>query len=189
MVYEEMDDMKLFFAGKVKIEAAESKLVELGYGKGIGHKYGSYSQYVKKLSEQVIKGNGIISIGKSVIEKDIFSIPDPTDKFVVGDIPKLLIMYGNIINDISLKVMWKDSNNDTILEQYAEAPSAHSMGYYWWDSYGIYFIGPENLEEGDYKVEIISEEIISREHTVGEKKDNIKTFTASLEFSVEDTSE
>ena len=188
MTYEKTTNtMKAFFEGRVRNNIPESKLVELGHGKGIGHIHGSYNQYIKELSEQRIKGNGAISIGKSVIEKDVFSIPDPTDKFSVGDIPHILIMYDNIINDISLKVVWKDSNDDTILEQYYNLPSAHSMNYDWWKSYGILFIGPEDLDEGNYMVEITSEEIISREHTIGDKKDNIKTFAVSLEFSVENS--
>lgn len=193
MTYQEDNNiMKAFFGGKISINdlsRSTAKRVELGHGKGIGHKYGSYSRYIEKLSEQVTKGNGIISIGKSVIEKDIFSMPNPTDKFAIGDVPHLLIMYNNIIDDILLKVTWKDSDADSILEQYYEIPRAYSMGNDWWDSYGIYFIGPEDLEEGDYSVEVTSQEMITREPTIGEKEDNIKTLTASLEFSVEDKSD
>lgn len=180
-----IDTMKSFFGGKIKNEAPKSpRLVELGHGKGIGHVRGTYNEYIEKLSEQKVKGNGLISIGKAVIEKDVFSMPNPTDKFTLGDIPKLLITYGSIINGIQLKVSWKDSSNDIILEQFYNIPSPYSMGNDWWDSYGILFLGPD-LEEGNYKVEIISEEIISREYTIGEKRDNIKTLKASLEFSVE----
>lgn len=187
MAYEEnTNTMKAFFEGKVRNDIPGPKLVELGHGRGIGHEHGSYNQYIKKLSEQRTKGNGVISIGKS-IKEDTFSIPNPTDKFNVGDIPHLLVMYNNIIDDISLKVIWKDSDDDTILEQYYNVPSAYSMGNYWWESYGIYFIGPEDLEEGNYSIDIISEEIIFKEHTMGDKKDNIKTLTASIDFSVEDS--
>lgn len=185
MAYEQDTNiMKAFFGGRIRNDIPELKRVELGHGKGVGHIYGSYNQYIKELSEQITKGNGTISIGKYVIEKDIFSISDPTDKFATGDIPKLLITYGNIINSIQLKVVWEDSD-DTILEQYYNIPDPYSMGNDWWDQYSVYFMGPEDLEEGDYRVDIISEEIISREHTIGEKKDNIKTLSASLEFSVE----
>jgi hypothetical protein len=190
MYYEkDINVMKAFFEGRVKNEIPKHKVVELGHGKGIGHVQSSYNQYIKALSEQRIKGNGFISIGKSVIEKDIFSMPNPTDEFVIGDVPKLLITYGNIINDILLKVAWKDSNDDIILEEYYEIPSAYSMGNSWWDSYGVLFIGPEELEEGDYKVEIISEEMISKEYTMREKKDNIKSFSTSLGFSIENQSD
>lgn len=190
MVYNNKDStevMKSFFSGRIKYEAPKPKLVELGDGKGIGHTRGSYSQYVEALREQAIKGNGIIYIGKSVItDKEVFSIPNPTDKFSVGDVPHILITYGNIINGIQLKVVWKDSNDETIVEQYYNIPDPYSVGSDWWDQYSVYFMGPEDLEEGDYRVDIISEEIISREHTIGEKKDNIKTLSASLEFSVVD---
>lgn len=190
MVYEESTNvMKAFFGGKVKHEVQQPKLVELGYGKGIGYSKGSYSQYVKVLGKQMAKGNGTLSIGKSVIEKDTFSMPNTTDKFIVGDAPHLLVSYSNIINSVLLKATWKDSDGDAILEQYYEIPKAYSVGSDWWDSYGVLFVGPENLEEGDYSVEVTSREMISKEHVVGEKEDNIKTLRASLEFSVEDSSE
>ena len=60
------------------------------------------------------------------------------------------------------------------------------MGSNWWDQYSVYFTGPEDLDEGSYSMEITSEEIISREQTIGDKKDNIKTLSASIEFSVVD---
>ena len=190
MVYNNEDStevMKSFFSGRIKYEAPKSKLVELGDGKGIGHARGSYSQYVMALREQAPKGNGTISIGKSIVtDKEIFSTQNPTDKFSVGDVPHILITYGNIINGIQLKVIWKDSNDETILEQFYDIPVPYSVGSDWWDQYSVYFTGPEDIEEGDYRVDIISEEIISREHTIGEKKDNIKTLSASLEFSVVD---
>ena len=75
MAYKETNNtMKAFFEGKVRNEITESKLVELGHGKGVGHSYGSQSQYIKELSEQRTKGNGTISIGKYVTEKDIGSL-------------------------------------------------------------------------------------------------------------------
>lgn len=189
MVYNNEDStevMKSFFSGRIKYEAPKSKLVELGDGKGIGHTRGSYSQYVKALREQAPKGNGTISIGKSIVtDKEIFSTQNPTDKFSVGDVPHILITYGNIINGIQLKVVWKDSNDETILEQFYDIPVPYSVGSDWWDQYSVYFTGPD-LEEGDYRVDIISEEIISREQTIGDKKDNIKTLSTSIEFSVVD---
>ena len=189
MTYEEnTNTMKAFFEGRIRNDIPESKLVELGHGKGVGHTRGSYNQYIKELSAQRSKGNGTISIGKYVIEKDIFSIPDQTDKFTVGDIPHLLVIYGNIISDIQLKAVWKNSIDDTILEQYYNIPGSYSMGNDWWDKYSVYFIGPEDLDEGDYNVIVTSREVISREPTLGDKDDNIKTLSASLEFSVVDIS-
>lgn len=192
MVYQDDNNiMKAFFKGKISINDLSRptlKKVEIGYGKGIGNKYGTYNRYIEKLSEQITKGNGTIYIGKSIIDKDTFSISNPTDKFTIGDVPHLLINYNNVIDDIFLKVIWKDSDDTSILEQYYEIPRAYSMGNSWWDYYGIYFIGPEDLEEGNYKVEITSEEMISKEQTIGEKKDNIKTLRAILEFSMEELS-
>lgn len=182
MVYDKYNDhsnvMNEFFKGRIKMnDIPKPKKVELGHGKGIGHSYGTYSQYIKKLREQTPKGNGIISIGKSVIEKDnIFSVPSTTDKFTVGDVPHVLIMYRNTINPMMIHVLWKDSEDEIISEQYYEISAAHSLNYDWWDQYGIYFVGPEDLEEGNYKVDIISTEF--------GVKDKIKTLGARIKFSL-----
>lgn len=182
--YENTDIMSAFFKGKISIDdisGPKSKMVELGKGNGIGHIHGSYSQYIKILRERVPKENGIISIGKSVIEKDnIFSMPDITDKFTVGDVPHILIMHYNIINPITVKVLWKNSEDEIISDQYYEICGAHSLNYDWWEQYGTYFIGPENLEEGNYNVEIISTEV--------GREDIIKNLVASLDFTVAEPS-
>lgn len=204
---ENINTMEAFFRGKLKLEdslKAKNKVVELGHGKGIEHLYGSYSQYIKKLSEQSTKGNGIIYLGKYVTEQepelkhvlksklesklksnlsnqDVFSISDSTDKFTSEEIPKVLIMFYNILNEISIKLTWKDSDNDTILEQYYEIPSAYSMQYDWWDQYGVYFIGPENLEEGNYIIEVTSTSYSADNKRI--------TLTTSLEFTVIDAEE
>jgi len=183
--YEHSNTMEGFFSGKIKIDDLSNqpkpKRVELGYGKGIGHRQGTYSQYIKKLGEQAPKGNGIISIGKSVIEKDdIFSMPDITDKFVEEDIPYILIMHYNIVNPMTIHVLWKNSEEDIISEQFYEIPAAHSLNYDWWEMYGTYFVGPENMEEGSYKIEITSAEY--------GKGNKTKTLTASLDFTITDIS-
>ncbi len=176
------DIMSAFFNGKLREEitnlSKEPKMVELGHGGGIGHKDGTYDQYVKQLRDQAKKGNGSIELGKAIkTEKDTLSIQDPTDKFSTDDVPKLLIMFNTILNPIQLQVIWKDSNNEKILDQYYEIPPAHGNDYDWWDSYGVWFIGPEELDEGDYKIEITSKEFGI--------EDKIKTSKALIEFSVE----
>lgn len=177
------DIMSAFFSGKLKDEIASvskpSKMVELGHGAGVGHKDGTYSQYIKQLETQRIKGNGIIYLGKAIsTEKNTLSIQDPTDKFVTEDVPKLLIMFNTILNPIQIKVIWKDPNGEQILDQYYEIPSAHSMSYDWWDSYGVYFIGPDDLDYGDYKIDITSKEFGIEDKT--------KVLSTSIEFSVTD---
>lgn len=160
--YEDSNIMSAFFKGKIKVQSPSSKLerVEVGHGIGIGHKDGSYSQYVKQLSERNRDGNGLIFLGKSIHEeKDTMSINDETEKFEVGDIPKLLVMFYNVLNEMTLKIEWKNTDDETILEQYYQIPLAYSMGYGWWDTYSTYFIGPEELEEGHYKIEISSKEV------------------------------
>jgi hypothetical protein len=176
------DTMSAFFRGKLKDEISTSKepdIVELGHGVGIEHKYGTYSQYVKQLIEQNAKGNGTIYLGKAIkTDKNTLSIQDPTDKFSAEDVPKLLIMFNTILSPIQIHVIWKDSNGDKILDQYYDIPSAHSNNYDWWDSYGVLFIGPEDLEYGDYKIEITSKEF--------GMEDKIKVLSTSVEFSVTD---
>lgn len=177
--------MEAFFKGKLDNKILHKpKIIEIGYGKGIGYMHGTYSQYINRLSKQTAKGNGFIYIGKSINaekepispDKDIFSIPETTDTFFIGDIPKILIMFYDMLNDTIIKLTWKDSNNDIILEQYYEIPSAHSMGYDWWNSYGVYFVGPEKLDEGNYKIEITS--------TSFGVEDKKKILNRSLKFTV-----
>ena len=183
MSYRDGEDnniMKAFFRGDIKMEGlgSKSRLVEIGHGMGIGHVDGSYSKYVRQLSEHSKEGNGIIYLGKAVSEdKGKMSIIDATEKFALGEIPKLLVMFHNIINGTMLKVEWKNMDNDVILEQYYQIPSPHSMQYNWWDTYSTYFIGPENLEEGDYNVKITSNE--------DTRSKQIRGLSTTIEFSVE----
>jgi len=161
--YEDNNTMSAFFKGKIKAKDLGPKYerVEIGHGIGIGHRDGSYSQYVEQLSEQSKEGNGLIYLGKTIKEdKNTMSITDETEKFDTGDIPKLLVMFHNILNERTIKVEWKNMEDDTILEQRYQIPLPYSMNYHWWDTYYTYFIGPEDLEVGDYKVEITSREIV-----------------------------
>jgi hypothetical protein len=175
------DIMSAFFSGKLKDEIVSAnkgtKKVELGHGTGIGYKDGTYDVYAKKLSENKIKGNGTIYIGKDInTDGDTLSIQCPTEKFSTEDVPKLLIMFNTILNPIQIRVVWKNSDDEIISDQYYEIPSAHSMNYDWWESYGVYFIGPEDLEEGYYNINIMSKEL-----GLGDK---IKTLSAYVELSV-----
>lgn len=180
MSYDNADTMSAFFSGKLKDDIntpKEPDVVELGHGIGIGHKNGTYDQYMKQLREQNTKGNGTIHIGKVVkIGENTVSIQDHTDKFLTEDVPKLLIMFNTILNNIRIKAVWKDQDNNQILEQYYEIPSAHSNNYDWWDLYSVWFIGPENLDEGYYNIEIMSKEF--------GREDNVKALSTSIEFSV-----
>jgi hypothetical protein len=177
------DTMSAFFSGKLKNDitsaSKEPKMVELGHSVSIGHKYGTYNQYLKQLREQVTKGNGAIYLGKAVkTDENTLSIQDTTNKFSTEDVPKLLIMFNTILNPMRIQVVWEDSNGDKILDQYYEIPSAHSNNYDWWDSYGVLFIGPEDLKHGDYNIEITSKEF--------GMEDKVKVLSTSVEFSVTD---
>ncbi len=177
--YEDSNIMSAFFKGKIKTQSPASKLerVEVGHGIGIGHKDGSYSQYVAQLSERSKEGNGLVYLGKAITEdKNTMSMSDETEKFDIGDVPKLLVMFYNVLNETTLKIEWKNMENENILEQYYKIPFPSSMSYSWWDKYSAYFIGPEDLEEGDYKVEIKSKEV-----TTGGR---LQELSSTIEFSV-----
>ncbi len=184
MSYRDGEDnniMKSFFRGDIKMDnlGSKSRLVEIGHGIGIGHMDGSYSKYIRQLSEQSKNGNGIIYLGKAISEdKGTMSIVSPTEKFDTGNIPKLLVMFHNVLNGIMLKVEWKNMEDDVILEQYYQIPAPHSMKYDWWDTYSTYFIGPEDLEEGNYNVKITSNE--------NTRSKQLKELSTTIKFSVED---
>lgn len=181
--YEDNNTMNAFFRGKIKIKDLSSKYehVEVGYGMGIGHREGSYSQYIEQLSKRSKDGNSLVYLGKDIKEgQNTMSIADETEKFDTGDVPKLLITFHNVLNENAIKVEWKNMDNDenVILEQRYKIPSAYGMGYSWWDTYHTSFIGPEDLEEGDYKVEIISREIVRNRQP--------EELSSIIEFSVKD---
>lgn len=184
MSYGENEDnniMRAFFSGKIKVGkmSPQYERVELGHGSGVGHANGSYSQYIKQLAERDKEGNGIIYLGKAInTDKDVMSIVSATEKFDTGDVPKLLIMFYNILNETTLKVEWKNADDEVILGQYYQIPSASNVNYNWWDTYSAYFIGPEDLEEGDYKVEITSREIVRSRQS--------EELSSIIEFSVKD---
>lgn len=179
--YEDSNIMSAFFHGKIKAKDIGPKYerVEVGHGIGIGHRDGSYSQYIKQLSDRSAKGNGLIYIGKTITEdKNIMSMTDETEKFDIGDVPKLLITFHNVLNERTIKVEWKNMDDENILEQYYQIPLPYSMNYNWWDAYYTHFIGPEDLEEGNYKVQITTREIV-RNRTPEE-------LSSTIEFSVRD---
>ena len=180
--YEDSDVMSAFFKGKIKVKDLGPKYehVEIGHGVGIGHKDGSYSQYVKQLGERSKEGNGVIYLGKAIKEdKDTMSMSDETEKFDIGDVPKLLVMFYNVLNETTLKVVWKNIEDDeVILEQYYKIPLPYTMDYNWWNQYSTYFIGPEDLEEGDYKVEISSKEVTT--------SGRLTELSSTINFSVEE---
>lgn len=162
-----------------EIKKSEPKKVELGYGKGIGHTSGTYEDYIKQLEDaNKSQDNGAVFIGKNVTETDNkYSVINFTDEFTIGDLPHVLVTYKNIINGMTLKAEWLDDNNDVILEQFYEIPPPHSLQYAWWDLYGIFFMGPEKLEEGKYSVKLSS-----REFGV---KGNIKQITScQIDFTM-----
>ena len=175
------DTMKAFFRGEIKSssQGSTSRLVEIGHGMGIGHSSGSYSKYIAQLSERKKEENGSIYIGKAINEdKGTMSIVDPTETFNIGDVPKLLTTFYNVIHSMTIKIEWKNMEDNTILEQYYQIPSPHSMNYDWWNTYSSYFIGPEDLEEGDYNVKITSND--------NKRGRSLKELSATIEFLVKD---
>ena len=186
MAYDYIEDtniMNALFKGKIKIQKQSSKYerVEIGHGMGIGHDGGSRSQYLQQLAERSKEGNGLIYLGKGIQEgKDTMSIVGETNKFYVGDIPKVLLVFSNVINKMTLKLDWKNARNNSILEQYYEIPSPYSLQHSWWDTYSVHFAGSEDLDEGNYKIDISST-----------KKTRLRTeeLSSTIEFSIEDKDE
>jgi len=177
--YENDDIMKAFFNGDIKVENLGPKYerIEVGHGLGVGYSDGSYSQYVKQLRSR--QGNCLIYIGKGIkTDNDVMSILNETEEFNEGEIPKLLITLHNIINEKIIKVEWKNMDNEIILEQRYQTPLPYAMNYSWWDTYGVYFIGPDNLEEGDYKIDIKLREIV--------RERKLEELSPTIQFSVKD---
>lgn len=173
--------MRAFFGGKIKVEdmSPQYEHAELGDGIGIGHTHGSYSQYIKQLSNRGKQGNGLIYLGRAiVINEDVASIVNATEQFNTGDVPKLLIMFYNVLNETTVKVAWENENNDVILEQRYQIPLPYSMNYNWWDTYSVYFTGPEDLDEGNYKVQISSRETV--------RNRQMNELSSTVEFSIEE---
>lgn len=181
MIRDETGDevMSRFFRGKLKINT-DYMIGEYGHGMGIGNKYDSYEIYKKKLSEKVNQENGKTYIGKDInMGPNSLSIVDPATEFAIGETPKVLIMFYNILYGISIRSLWKDDRENIVLGQLYDIPSPYSMQYSWWDIYGAYFIGPEDLEEGNYKVQLVSYE--------NGIKNIRRIMSSNIEFSVLNT--
>lgn len=176
MVYEENNTMNQIFNSRVKVNKFEPSLVERGYGVGIGHIGGSYALYMRQLRENASVDSGAVHIGKSInLNTKTPTIINPTTDFVIGEIPKVLIELNTFINELFVKATWQDKNSeDVILESFYNIPSPYGKDYDWWDLYSVYFIGPENLDEGEYKVVLEAEDI---------KRNKL---ISTVEFSVKD---
>lgn len=162
MTYE--DTMKEVFTNHARAEKQELGLVEQGYGVGIGRVGGSYDLYVRELRKNVNTGNGIVYIGKDInASTDTPSIVNSTTEFTVGDIPKVLITFHSLINELRIKATWKEKGSDNIiLESFYKIPSPYDKHYHWWNLYSVYFIGPEDLEQGEYQVVLETTDIKRR---------------------------
>lgn len=176
MAYEENNTMNQIFSGRVKVNKFEPSLVDQGYGVGVGHIGGSYASYVRQLRKNVNIDSCAVHIGKNIdLNAKVPIIINPTTEFVSGDIPKVLVELHTFINGLFVKTAWQDKNSeDIILESFYNIPSPYDKNYDWWDLYSVYFIGPENLDEGEYKVMLEAEDI---------KRNKL---ISTLEFSVKD---
>lgn len=178
MVYNNNDIMKEVFGGRAKADKRELNLVDQGHGIGIGRVGGSYDLYVRQLRKNTNKENGVIYIGKDIdTSTNTPSIINSTIEFTVGDIPKLLIVFHSLINELRIKTTWQEKGSyDIILESFYKIPSPYNASYDWWDLYSVYFIGPEKLEEGEYQVVLEAADI---------KRNNM---SSTVEFTIIDDS-
>lgn len=173
---EENNVMSQMFSGRLKIYKRDLDLAERGYGKGVGHLYGSYALYVKQLRDNANIRNGAVSIGRDInLNTATPTMTDPTVEFAIGEIPKILIEFHGLINELFVNATWKYiGSEDIILKSSYRIPSPYGENYDWWDLYSVYFVGPENLGEGEYNVILEAEDI---------KKNKL---ISTVEFSVSD---
>lgn len=168
---DEIYTMKEFFSKNVIIENNHNRpAIDYGQGFAIGA-FGSYELYKRSLST-----NGqhrLVYMGKD-IDIDTMSITNNTTQFFVGDIPKILIKFTNLAGSMMIKALWQDEDDNVVLESYYNIPAAYAKRYDWWNIYLVTFKGPENLQEGFYRVILLSEDSISK----------IK-LSATIEFTVE----
>lgn len=154
MVHEKNSIMNDIFSGRIKVNKQEHILMEQGYGTGIGGIGGSYESYIKQLRGKTNIKNGVIYLGKNIdTSTDTPSIIDPTIEFKIGDIPKVLLVFHSLIDQLAVRATWKEKDSEyVILESYYVIPSPYSMKHDWWNLYSVYFIAPENLGEGEYQI-------------------------------------
>jgi len=167
----EIDTMKEFFLKNVIIENDYNKpVIDYGQGFAIGA-FGTYELYKRSLS-----ANGqhrLVYMGKD-IDMDTLSIVNSTTEFLVGDIPKILIKFTNLTGSMTIRALWQNDEEEIILESYYNIPAAYAKRYDWWNIYLVTFKGPENLQEGNYKVILLSEDVINK-----------LKLSATVEFTVE----
>lgn len=172
--------MEDFFRTDNKAERQGPKLVDYGFGDGIGPilGVGTFHQYSRNLYKQKELGNAYL--GKEIDEDKVpMSINNQTTRFNLGDTPIFLVNMNNIIKNMPIKVKWMNADNNVIiLESYYQIPSPYVMGLSWWDIYSSYFIGPKLEREGKYTVTL---EIDNRKSQQELPKDLISSmeFTAS----------
>jgi hypothetical protein len=157
------DIMSAMFSGKIKLESQEEKYInaELGHGIGIGNSAGSYNSYIQRLRQQVAQ-NPSIYIGKNIlVNGDKISIDDSSQEFSLEkmkegskQIPVVLVMYYNLLNETTIKLAWKNLQGEILSHSFYNIQRASDVGYRWWDMSGAYFYAPENLSVGDYQVDI-----------------------------------
>lgn len=158
---EEDYTMSQIFGGRIKVYRQELDLAEQGYGVGIGHIGGSYALYMRQLRENANIENSTIYLGKDInLNTSNPTIINPTIEFAIGDVPKILIDLHSLIDELFVNVMWRyNGSEDIILKSFYKIPSPYGKNYDWWDLYSVYFIGPENLGEGEYQVVLEAEDI------------------------------
>lgn len=151
------DVMKEFFSRNIIQEESTKPIIDYGQGFAIGT-FGTYELYTRSLS-----ANGkhrLVYMGKDINFENL-SMTDNTTEFVVGDVPKILIKFTNLASSMGIRALWQDDAENTILESYYGIPAPYTKRYDWWTTFLVAFKGPENLEEGYYKVILLADDEIS----------------------------
>lgn len=165
------DTMKEFFSKNITVSDDNYNKPVLDYGQGFAiGTFGNFELYSRSL-----KVNGqhrLVYMGKNM-DMDTLIMADNTTEFTIGDVPKILIKFTNLASQMEVKAIWQNGEDETILESYYSIPSPYTKRYDWWNIFLVTFKGPENLDEGNYKVLLLSEDKIN----------DIK-LTATIEFTV-----
>lgn len=145
------DNMADFFSKSYAIDYDKPD-IDYGQGFAIGA-FGPYESYIRSISQNGQERS--IYIGKN-IDTDTWTMIDQTTEFTIGDNPKILVRFTNVVDSTPIKVLWQSEDGENILESYYGIPAPYIKRYDWWSLYLVVFKGPENLQEGKYKVLIIS---------------------------------
>lgn len=194
------DTMKNFFSGKLKeeIDFINKKLEYDNTGLLIemkGKEHGSYQLFSAIQNEEKNTFKTLLTdvTTDTSINVDTTNIKTKTI-FKIGEIPKLLITYQNIMNAKELLINWnyspisnrpyeKSTEYRKIYTGFYIIPPARDSGYHWFEQYAIEFNGPIIEAKGTYNIEINEKDLLLKADDKNKKyEDFVKKGT--VEFTV-----